>query len=394
MYGDFVLLDQSKKRLVGERIYFGDVDGRNETWLRDVLFTHPEIIPIDEIDSSFGPLLPLCKELRTDAGRIDAVFINDSGRLTIVECKLWRNPEARRQVVAQTLDYVSALTRWSYEDLSKRVGAALNKSGNVPFETARGRGGHALNESRFCELVGRSLREGRFLVLIAGDRFREGVQPLTELVDRHSTKAFSFGLVEVALYRFAKNQFAVLPRVLAKPEVIVRHVTVVNIRDTPVIIEEESTEGSLKERQSAQPIDKAHLKAWWEPVLNMKLDDQEQEPPFWLATNNVVLNTPFPGIQIKALAIVGDSQIGVFLSGTRSANVTMVQKYLKREKQALLERLPSGTDVRIGHRWPIMLLEFDLESDEEKQAWLIKSLNAFVNVLRPRLKKWYDESHR
>jgi hypothetical protein len=29
--------------------------------------------------------------------------------LTIVECKLWKNPQARREVVAQTLHYISAL---------------------------------------------------------------------------------------------------------------------------------------------------------------------------------------------------------------------------------------------------------------------------------------------
>jgi hypothetical protein len=34
----------------------------------------------------------------------------------------------------------------------------------------------------------------------------------------------------------------------------------------------------------------------------MKLEDPEREPRFWLVTNNVVLNTPFPGIQIKALS--------------------------------------------------------------------------------------------
>ncbi len=67
------------------------------------------VFPIDDIDSTFGPMLPLCKELRTDAGPIDAVFVNNRGRLTIVEFKLWKNPQARREVVAQTLDYVSAL---------------------------------------------------------------------------------------------------------------------------------------------------------------------------------------------------------------------------------------------------------------------------------------------
>lgn len=391
MYGNFILLDRPSDPQIGERIYLGDEKGKDEAWLRDILFAYPEIIPIDEIDSSFGPLIPLCKELRTTAGRIDAVFINGRGRLTIVECKLWKNPEARREVVAQTLDYVAALASWSYADLCKHVGAAVKKTGNAPFEAVQTHGGAEINEGKFGEAVGKSLREGRFLVLIAGDGFREGMQSLTELVSRPATKAFSFGLVEVALYRFAKNQIAVLPRVLAKPEVIERHVTIVSVKDLAMIVEEEPLGKSTSDRRDVQPADKAHLKAWWEPVLNMELEDQEQEAPFWLATNNVVLNTPFPGIQIKALAIVGKPDIGVFLSGPRVANVSMIQKYLKRDRRNLLEQLPNGTEIRAGDKWPIMLLEFDMELDDEKRAWIIRTLNAFVKVLRPHLKKWYDE---
>jgi hypothetical protein len=134
MYGNLVLLDKAEKLEKGERIYLGDLPGKNEAWLRDTLFQNPEIIPIDDIDATFGPLVPLCKELHTDAGPIDAAFINRHGRLTIVECKLWKNPQARREVVAQTLDYVSALANWSYADLQRQVSAALGKKGNMPFE--------------------------------------------------------------------------------------------------------------------------------------------------------------------------------------------------------------------------------------------------------------------
>jgi hypothetical protein len=77
---------------------------------------------------------------------------------------------------------------------------------------------------------------------------------------------------------------------------------------------------------------KEHLKAWWRPILEMPLDDPQQEPPFWVGTNNAVLSTPFPAIQIKALATVGTSEAGVFLSGTRRANLFAIQKDLKRDR--------------------------------------------------------------
>src|SRR5262249_19566695 len=151
----------------------------------------------------------------------------------------------------------------------------------------------------FVDAVSRSLREGRFLVLIAGDGIREGVQSLTDLVNRSATKAFSFGLIEVALYRFGNDRFVVQPRILAETEIIERRMTIVNMDGAarPVVIEDVAEESvGMGERRSSG--NKGHLKAWWQPILRMKFDDPEQEPPFWTVTNNVVLNTPFPGIQI------------------------------------------------------------------------------------------------
>src|SRR5258707_9041442 len=173
MYGKFVLFDDAGKLEKGEQVFLGELKGKNEAWLRDMLFENPEIIPIDDVDPTFGPLVPLCKELRTDAGQIDALFINERGRLTIVECKLWKNPQARREVVAQTLHYVSALCSWSYADLQRQVAAAVGRQGNIPFELVRKHTGAALREQQFVDAVSRSLREGRFLVLLAGDGIRE-----------------------------------------------------------------------------------------------------------------------------------------------------------------------------------------------------------------------------
>ena len=46
-------------------------------------------------------------------------------------------------------------------------------------------------------------------MLLAGDGIREGVPSITELVNRNATKAFSFGLIEVALYRFREKPMCI-----------------------------------------------------------------------------------------------------------------------------------------------------------------------------------------
>ena len=280
MYGDFVLIEKSGKVERAQRVFLGEVKDKDEAWLRDTLFNNPEIIPIDDIDTAFGPLVPLCTELRTDTGPIDAVFINEHGRLTIVECKLWKNPQSRREVVAQTLHYVSALANWSYADLQRQVSAALDQRGNIPFEVVRERTSTNLAERKFVDAVSRSLREGRFLVLIAGDGIREGVQSLTDLVNRSATKAFSLGLVEVALYRLGNDRFIVQPRVLAETKIIERRMTIVDMDGAarPFVVEDvaEEEEALLGERKSSGK--REHLRAWWQPILRMKFDDPEQEP--------------------------------------------------------------------------------------------------------------------
>src|SRR5688572_5879504 len=107
MYGDFILIAEGRAAKVVPRSHIGDLGGKDEAWLRDTIFTTPQILPVSEIDPTFGPLVPLCRELRTPAGPVDAVFINERGRLTFIECKLWKNPQSRREVVGQILDYVA-----------------------------------------------------------------------------------------------------------------------------------------------------------------------------------------------------------------------------------------------------------------------------------------------
>lgn len=63
----------------------------DEARLQRLLYLHPEALPIAEIDDSFSGLVPLCMEMDTPAGPIDAVFVTPGGRLALLETKLWRN---------------------------------------------------------------------------------------------------------------------------------------------------------------------------------------------------------------------------------------------------------------------------------------------------------------
>src|SRR5438046_1797389 len=77
----------------------------SEEAIQRLIQAHPSCLPIDEIDPMFVGPVPICMELNTPAGPIDNFMVTPSGLPVLVECKLWRNPEMRRQVVSQILDY-------------------------------------------------------------------------------------------------------------------------------------------------------------------------------------------------------------------------------------------------------------------------------------------------
>lgn len=54
---------------------------------------------------------------------IDNLLLIPQGYPTIVETKLWRNPEARRNVVGQLIDYAKDISRWIFAELEGKVQA-------------------------------------------------------------------------------------------------------------------------------------------------------------------------------------------------------------------------------------------------------------------------------
>ena len=63
----------------------------NEDWIQELCFQNPSILPIEEIEPTFSGMIPVCRELRTESGFVDLIFINEYGFITVGECKLWRD---------------------------------------------------------------------------------------------------------------------------------------------------------------------------------------------------------------------------------------------------------------------------------------------------------------
>lgn len=199
-----------------------------ESWLQKLLQNSPQLLPVAEIDAIYAPLICIGREVRTDAGFIDNIYISPKGYITIVETKLWRNPQARREVVGQIIDYAKELKQFSYERLDKVV-RSFNKSyygkDQGLFETMIE---HQLlsdeDETLFADLVQKNLCNARFLLLIVGDGIREGVWQMTEFLNSTSNMHYSIGLVELEVYRLSNDEKLVVPNLLMKTNTVERGV--------------------------------------------------------------------------------------------------------------------------------------------------------------------------
>src|SRR5258708_29721632 len=147
----------------------------DERWLQDLLYAHPELLPTEEIEPVFSDAVPVCRELPTRVGPLDLVYVNKQGLLTLVECKLWRNPEARRQVVGQILDYAQEISRWSFDELSQAITKSEHQAGRSLWQIAQ-QAFAGIHEAAFVDRVTRHLRNGEFLLLIIGDGIRENTE--------------------------------------------------------------------------------------------------------------------------------------------------------------------------------------------------------------------------
>ena len=49
--------------------------GIDEATLQELLFDHPECLPIAAIDSAYGDPVPVCRELKVPAGSVDALYV-------------------------------------------------------------------------------------------------------------------------------------------------------------------------------------------------------------------------------------------------------------------------------------------------------------------------------
>jgi hypothetical protein len=181
-----------------------------EELLEQLIHDSPEVIPLElGVDRVI-----YARQFDCPPGyAIDLVGIGSDGSVTIVECKLARNRESKRQVVGQILEYAAGLWGMAIEDFERRFIAADSRiqagPGRSPFAVlTESSDDPALVEAEIRDRVAANLDAGRFRLLIAVDEISDQLQAIIRYLNGHAGGQLK--LVALALPEFADDQTRVL----------------------------------------------------------------------------------------------------------------------------------------------------------------------------------------
>jgi len=182
------------------------IRAKAEAELQVLLTESPSLIRIDEIREGVSPLLLAVREFGLPgSGASDILSFSADGDIAIIECKLATNPEIKRKVIGQILEYAAFLWKMSYEEVDERVQKQKGKSladlvGTVLAED--------WDEERFRNGVKQSLDSGSFILIIVVDRINEELRRIIRYVNECSESAFSLHALE--MQRFQTDKIDVL----------------------------------------------------------------------------------------------------------------------------------------------------------------------------------------
>lgn len=201
----------------------------DETYLQELLANHPELLPVHAIRDDIGSLLCIGREIAVSSGSIDNLYLSTAGYPIIVETKLWRNPQARREVLSQTLDYVKDVVRKDFEWFEKQWALSHPPQGKEPsglINELSTLSDDEIDETFIVDRVNRALAQGDVIALIVGDGIETRLQELVAHLCRDSSHLrYSLALIELGCYEIGgdhSNEILVVPRIVQDIEPVQR----------------------------------------------------------------------------------------------------------------------------------------------------------------------------
>ena len=152
-------------------------------------------------------------EWTVGSGRADIILVGSDALLTVIETKLNRNPEARREVIAQILEYAAYLSEWTIVEIQHRAddfiqsddcpAAYRGTSFDQVLQSLLDQSGNDASVNSFKSDIEQNLRQGRMRLVVAVDEVGEQAQKIVSFVNAYSS--FDIYLLQVSVFEDAQR---------------------------------------------------------------------------------------------------------------------------------------------------------------------------------------------
>lgn len=181
---------------------------KDESEFEDIIWkSNSLLMPIEELEEG-KEIKILLRQLPAAGYSIDLLGIDESGGISIIDCKMITNREQKRTVVAQLLDYGSTLYGKSFEELEENIKNSESKFSKENCKHWNDFLARLDNEQieTFRKELFNSLRYGKFIYIITGEKINQNLKKFIRFL---RTQNLNFYALEIDICKDENSSYAV-----------------------------------------------------------------------------------------------------------------------------------------------------------------------------------------
>ncbi len=218
----FVIKDSELHELPARSLREGILKTTLEGSLQKLIEDYPQIIPGAQINpGSDDPprFVVLCREMPVSGFSVDLLLVDQYGVPTIVETKLAENPDSRRAVIGQLLEYAAnAVEMWGNGRIREKATEYWSKKGkSLDDVIAELLEDEEADVEGFWDEVEHNLHFRRLRLILIGDKLRPEVQRTIEFLNQELRNVEFLGL-QITCYGKGEYELVIVPRLVGQTQ--------------------------------------------------------------------------------------------------------------------------------------------------------------------------------
>ena len=218
---EIFVIEQGKLRAVSSRSMREGLLGKSlEDALQTLLQDYPGVIPGAQIDPSAEDpprFVLLRREAPIGSWSLDHLYVDQYGVLTLVETKLFENPESRREVIGQIIEYAANAAKSWASGRARQYAAEFWGKRNRELDDVLTESYGDIDVEGFWRVVEANLEQGRIRLIIAADEIRSEVRRMIEFLNSEMQNAEVLGL-ELKAFGDSSEGLVLVPRLVGQTQ--------------------------------------------------------------------------------------------------------------------------------------------------------------------------------